>query len=118
MNLILTKEEQMSRFFALLSKIKSSSGFFLVLVLVFVYFSFYAVKGERGLIKYINLNKEVSEARAIQEKYAEEKEAWTEKCNRLSSQNLDLDMLDERARLVLNMAGEKEFVIFDSDLDD
>ena len=117
MNLILTKEEQMSRFFALLSKIKSSSGFFLVLVLVFVYFTFYAVKGERGLIKYINLNKEVSEARVTEEKYAREIEVWTDKCNRLSK-NLDLDMLDERARLVLNMAGDKEFVIFDSDLDD
>lgn len=108
----------MNKIWHIISKIKSSSGFFLMLVLVFVYFSFYAVKGERGLIKYMNLSKEVADARLTQEKYAQEKEAWTEKCHRLESKNLDLDMLDERARLVLNMAGEKEFVIFDSDLDD
>lgn len=108
----------MNRLKQFISKIKSSSGFFLLLVLVFVYFSFYAVRGERGLIKYVNLNKEVSDARLCAQKYALEKEEWTQKVNRLSNQNLDLDMLDERARLVLNMAGDKEFVIFDSDLDD
>ena len=108
----------MSRFLSFLSKIKSSSGFFLVLVLVFVYFTFYAVKGERGLIKYMNLNKEVADARLMKQKYECEKNNWQEKVNRLSSQSLDLDMLDERARLVLNLAGEKEFVIFDSDLDE
>jgi len=102
----------------ILSKIKSSSGFFLILVLVFVYFMFYAVRGERGLIKYLNLNREVSAARVIEQKYAKEKEQWDEKVKRLSPQNLDLDMLDERARLVLNMADTNEFVIFDSDLDD
>ena len=108
----------MRRFLSVLSKINSSSGFFLALVLVFVYFTFYAVKGERGLIKYMNLSQEVANARLTQKKYAQEKEAWVEKCHRLESKNLDLDMLDERARLVLNLAGEKEFVIFDSDLDD
>lgn len=108
----------MNRFLSFLSAIKSSSGFFLALVLVFVYFTFYAVKGERGLIKYINLSKEVSDARLTQQKYAEEKEAWEDKVHRLSNQNLDLDLLDEQVRTVLNLAGEKEFVIFDSDSDE
>jgi len=89
-----------------------------MLVLVFVYFSFYAVKGERGLIKYVNLNKEVAKAREVSEKYAKEKEEWEDKVNRLSSEHLDLDTLDEQARLVLNMVGPKEFVILDSDLED
>ncbi|MBO4294273.1 MAG: septum formation initiator family protein [Alphaproteobacteria bacterium] len=108
----------MNRLKQFISKIKSSSGFFLVLVLVSVYFTFYAVRGERGLIKYINLNKEVSDARASAEKYALEKQEWDQKVRRLSPQSLDLDMLEERARVVLNMAGDREFVIFDSDLED
>lgn len=108
----------MKRFLSFLSSIKSSSGFFLALVLVFVYFTFYAVKGERGLIKYINLSKEVSDARATKQKYDEERLAWEDKVNRLSGQKLDLDLLDEQARTVLNLAGEKEFVIFDSDMDE
>ena len=108
----------MSRFLHVLSKIKSSSGFFLMLLLVFLYFSFYAVRGERGLLKYLVLNKEVAMARSLEERYIREKNEWDDKVKRLSSENLDLDMLDERARLVLNMAGEKEFVILDSDLDE
>lgn len=107
-------EEKMGRFLSLFSKIKSSSGFLFVLILVFIYFSFYAVKGERGLIRYINLNKEVEQAREMSEKYLNEKNMWNDKVKRLSSENLDLDMLDEQARLVLNMVGPKEFVILDS----
>ena len=99
-------------------KVKSSSGVFIVLVLIFLYFSFYAVKGDRGLIRYMNLNKEVEKARLLSEKYAAEKQTWDNKVKRLSSENLDLNLLDEQARIVLNMVGEKEFVILDSDLNE
>ena len=90
----------------------------MVLVLVTLYFSFYAVRGERGLLKYMALSKEVAEAHDLEAKYAKEKDEWTDKVKRLSSESLDLDMLDVQARLVLNMVGEKEFVILDSDLDE
>lgn len=108
----------MSRFFHFLSKFKSSSGFFMCLVLVCVYFSFYAVRGERGLLKYINLSQEVAQARELEAKYAKEKDEWADKVKSLSPESLDLDMLDQQAHLVLNMVGEKEFVILDSDLDE
>ena len=49
----------MSRFLNILSKMKSSSGLLMMLILVFIYFTFYAVRGERGLIRYLNLTKEV-----------------------------------------------------------
>ena len=64
----------MNRFLRVLSKMKSSSGFFMMLVLVFVYFSFYAVRGERGFLKYMSLNKEVAQARALEAKYEKERE--------------------------------------------
>lgn len=106
----------MSRFLNLLSKMKSSSGLLMMLILVFIYFTFYAVRGERGLIRYLNLTKEVEKARALEEKYTLEKKHWDDKIKLLSPESLDLDMLDEQARVVLNMVGEKEFVILDSDL--
>ena len=106
----------MSKIADILSKIKSSSGLFIILVLVFIYFAFYAVKGERGLIRYIHLSTEVERARLLSEKYAAEKSTWDNKVKRLSSENLDLDLLDRQARLVLNMVGQKEFVILDSDI--
>jgi len=111
-------KKKMHKIFLGLSKLKTSSGFFVMLTFVFIYFAFYAIRGERGFLKYMALNKEVAQARVLEAKYAKEKEAWTDKVKRLSSESLDLDMLDEQARLVLNMIGQKEFVILDSDLDE
>lgn len=95
------------------SKIKSSSGFLFIIILTFIYFSFYAVKGERGFMRYVYLTDEVQKAREIEQKYAAERKDWEEKVRLLSSDSLDLDMLEERARIVLNMVGIDEFVILD-----
>lgn len=99
--------------FDFFSRIKSSSGLLLIIILMFIYFSFYTIKGERGLVRYMQLTDEVTDARRAYKKYAAEKEEWEEKVKLLSSESLDLDMLDERARIVLNMVGAKELVILD-----
>ena len=95
-----------------LSKIISSSGLLFIIMLLFVYFSVYLVKGERGLFRYVYLTDEVIQAREVSQKYAQERHYWDEKVEALSS-NLDLDLLDERVRTVLNMVGPNEFVILD-----
>ena len=110
-------EVKMNRFYDIFSKIRSSSGFFFVMTLLFVYFSVYFVKGERGLIKYFYLTDEVNLARAEYAKKSKERKYWNEQVNLLSS-NLDLDLLDERVRTVLNMVGPNEFVILDEKLSD
>ncbi|MBE6450864.1 MAG: septum formation initiator family protein [Alphaproteobacteria bacterium] len=107
----------MSKLNDIFLKMKSSSGFLFMMILLFVYFSVYAVKGERGLIRYVYLNKEVAEAKSMSKKYADEKHYWDEKVELLSS-NLDLDLLDEQVRTVLNMVGPNEFVILDEKLKD
>lgn len=94
------------------SKIISSSGLLFIIMLLFVYFSVYLVKGERGLFRYVYLTDEVIQAREVSQKYAQERHYWDEKVVALSS-NLDLDLLDERVRTVLNMVGPNEFVILD-----
>ena len=94
------------------SKIISSSGLSFIIMLLFVYFSVYLVKGERGLFRYVYLTDEVIQAREVSQKYAQERHYWDEKVEALSS-NLDLDLLDERVRTVLNMVGPNEFVILD-----
>ncbi len=101
-----------------LAKIKSSSGFLFIVILTFIYFSVYAVKGERGFFRYIYLSSEVAQAREIADKYAQEKNEWEQKVKLLSSDSLDLDMLDERARIVLNMVGKDEFVILEDGSED
>ena len=45
--------------------------------------------------------------------YSAQKQKLEAKVRLLSSSSLDLDMLDERARVVLNFAGNDEFVILD-----
>lgn len=86
----------------------------LLIILAFIYFSFYTIKGDRGLIRYMQLTDEVSAAYRESAKHAAEKAEWEEKVRLLSSESLDLDMLDERARVVLNMVGPQEFVILDN----
>lgn len=108
-------EVQMSRFYDIFSKIRGSSGFLFGMILLFVYFSVYFVKGERGLIRYVYLTEEVSEAKIESIKYAKEKQYWNDQVDLLSSK-LDLDLLDERVRTVLNMVGPNEFVILDEKL--
>ena len=47
-----------------------------------------------------------------------EKERLENKVKRLSLNSLDVDMLDERARIVLSLAKDNEFVLFDTSLDE
>ena len=105
----------MKEIYSLFSKIKGSSGVLFMLILLSAYFSVSAVKGDRGLLKYIYLSAEVSEARAKHEKSSQEKQYWDEKVELLST-NLDLDLLDEQVRTVLNMVGPNEFVILDENI--
>lgn len=102
----------MGLFLDLPNKIKNS-GFLILCVLLFFYFSFYTINGERGLLKYMYLSKEIAYAKTIAAQYSAQKHKLEAKVRLLSSSSLDLDMLDERARVVLNFAGNDEFVILD-----
>ena len=48
--------------------------------------------------------------------YAKQKQNLQRKVKHLSDASLDTDLLDERARVVLNMAADDEFIILDSEL--
>lgn len=89
------------------------SGLLILFVLMFFYFGFNAFCGERGFQKYLYLRKEVEYARTIAEQYRIKKETLNTEVKMLSPGSLDLDMLDERARTVLNLAVGTEFVILD-----
>ena len=103
----------MGLFLDLQAKLKDSL-WLIVVFLIFIYFSFYTINGERGLLRYMYLSKEIKYAQEIADKYSAEKKLLEQKVRLLSSNSLDLDMLDERARVVLNMVGEDEFIILDN----
>ena len=90
------------------------SGVLIIFVILFFYFSFYTINGERGLRRYLHLQQELSYAEKIAEKYSKKKVELEAKVRLLSSDSLDLDMLDERTRIILNYANSDEFVIIDN----
>lgn len=93
-----------------------NSGILIFCALLSLYFIFHGISGERGLLKFLYLQNEIKEAEKIAETYHQEKIKLEEKVKLLSSKSLDLDLLDERARIVLNLVGKDEFVILDSEI--
>lgn len=89
------------------------SGFIVLLMALCCYFAYFAVKGDRGFFKYMYLMDKVAEAEQINDSYDKQRQDWEQRVKLLSSTSLDLDLLDERARTVLNMIGKDEFIILD-----
>ena len=71
--------------------------------------------GTRGLPRYFFLQQELKTAYSIDDNYAKQRQKLENKVHKFSSQSLDLDLLEERARLVLNYVENDEFVIIDAE---
>jgi cell division protein FtsB len=97
-------------------KIKKS-GLFIVLGVFSFYFTINAIKGDRGIFKYIYLKNKVEQAEQERARYQSIKKDLEYKVSMLSEESLDLDYLEERARIVLNMVGNNEYIILDKDID-
>lgn len=82
------------------------------LVLTF-YFGYHAVNGERGLRRMFELKQEIKIASQVAEEIAARRLEMEQKVKQLSPQSIDIDMLDESARSMLNMGTDGDFVIFD-----
>lgn len=95
-----------------------SSAVVVALMLLCAYFSYFAVRGDRGLLKYMSLQQKVVEAERMCNNYNHKREVLEQKVKLLSSNSLDLDLLDERARAVLNVIGDDEFIIIDDDTEE
>lgn len=81
-------------------------------VAVIGYFAFHAVQGDRGLRAYFALNLQTELAREERDALRHDRMMIERRVNLLKPESLDLDMLDERARIVLNKVHEDDFVIF------
>ena len=76
------------------------------------YFAYHAVQGDRGLIAWRQLTHRVNEARAFLAETSIERRALERRVGLLSPRSLDRDMLDERARFMLNYGYADEVIIF------
>ena len=93
------------------------SGFLIIFGVCSFYFVINAIKGDRGIFRYLYLKNKVAAASQNLERYEIIKKDLERKVAMLSEQSLDLDYLEERARIVLNMAKDGEYVILEQDID-
>lgn len=75
------------------------------------YFVYHAVQGDRGIIAWMVLNQQIREAQAVEAELAAERATLERRAALLRPDSLDPDLLEERARLMLNFAHADELVI-------
>lgn len=80
-------------------------------ICVIGYFAYHAVEGERGLRSYVALRHQIELAQAERDSAWAEHQAIEQRVAGLRPDSLDLDLLDQRARQVLNLVHEDDFVI-------
>ncbi|HSD34245.1 MAG TPA: septum formation initiator family protein, partial [Alphaproteobacteria bacterium] len=78
---------------------------------VFSYFAYHAVEGDRGLRSWLKLRQEIADAKSSEAELAAERDRLERRVALLRPESLDRDMLEERARAVLNLARPEDRVI-------
>ena len=76
------------------------------------YFAYHTVEGERGVLAWLRLDKEILAAELQLATVSSERQALEHRVLLLRPDHLDPDMLEERARAMLNMGRADEMVIF------
>jgi len=75
------------------------------------YFAYHAVQGDRGLIAWVSLKQRVEASRAELDGITAQRKILEHRVSRLYPESLDPDLLDERARLMLNYGHATDIVI-------
>ena len=79
---------------------------------IFGYFAYHAIEGDRGLFAYMRLKEQVADAEQMQRDIAVIRAELEHRVSLLRPDHTDPDMLDERARAMLNLAQPDEIVVF------
>lgn len=78
---------------------------------IVAYFGWNALHGDRGLEEYGRQQKDLIAAQADLTAAQTEQADWEKRVVSLSTNQLDLDSLDERARAMLNLADPNDIVV-------
>ena len=76
-----------------------------------LYFIFHLVTGERGLLAFMAIKRELNDATAILADLEVEKVALERDVELLNDTPINIDMLEERARIELGYVREDEMII-------
>jgi cell division protein FtsB len=80
-------------------------------VCAIVYFGFHVIHGDRGLLTYMQLKQGIAETRPVLDAARVHREQLAQRVRLLHPDNLDLDMLEERARIMLNYGYVDDVII-------
>jgi cell division protein FtsB len=75
------------------------------------YFAYHTVEGDRGLLAWWHLNRDIRVAEATLTEVQQERTALERRTQLLRPDRLDPDMLEERARAMANLGHDDEVVI-------
>jgi cell division protein FtsB len=75
------------------------------------YFAYHALQGDRGFNAWVQTKQALREARAENEALAAQQAELTHRVEMLRPDHLDPDLLEERARIMLNFGLPGEYVI-------
>ena len=86
-------------------------GFALLNVCVMAYFGYHVIIGDHGLLSRWRLADEVAQMELKLDKLNQRREQLEHKVSLVRPESLDPDMLDERARIILNLAHPNDITI-------
>ena len=75
------------------------------------YFAYHAIQGERGINSWIDLREDMTAAQGRLAELEGQRLDLENKVRRLSRDNLDPDLLEERARVLLNYGRAGEVIV-------
>jgi cell division protein FtsB len=78
---------------------------------VIAYFAYHTIQGDRGIFAYFAMSQEVAEAESSLAMFRERRKHFEHRVALLDGKYLDLDLLEERARYLLNIVHEDEILI-------
>ncbi len=86
-------------------------GYF-VAAFTILYFGFFIIFGDKGLIQLFVLKKQIDNKESTKQEVSAKMHAKKNMVDGMKPESLDLDLLDEQARKTLGYAGKNEVVIY------
>jgi cell division protein FtsB len=91
-------------------------GYFVAFSIIF-YFTFFIFFGEKGLIKFFTLKKQIENKEIDKQVLYNKMQAKKNMVDGMNLDSLDIDLLDEQSRKTLGYIGKNEVVIYREDSD-
>ena len=84
----------------------------IIFAMMFGYFGYHLVNDDRGLLAMAHLQRETMIADQNLAEAETTRKIWERRVAALRNQSLDPDMLDERARILLNFSRKEDIIVF------